>query len=125
MIYQLLADAVLLLHLAFVLFVLFGALLVWYRRWVAWLHLPAVAWGVVVEVNGWFCPLTPLEVWLRTLAGGSGYDGSFIEHYLLPVIYPQALTPSVQLMLGLGVLVLNVVLYGRVVWRANKRRHGR
>ena len=121
MIYQLLADAVLLLHLAFIVFVLFGALLVWRWRWVVWLHLPAVVWGVAVEVNGWFCPLTPLEVWLRAQAGGSGYDGSFIEHYLLPVIYPQALTSSVQLLLGLGVLGLNVVLYGRVVWRAYKR----
>lgn len=122
MIYRLLADGVLLLHLAFIAFVVAGALLVWRRRWLAWLHLPAVAWAVTVEVNGWLCPLTPLEVRLRILAGDSGYTGGFIERYLLPLIYPAALTPGVQLLLGLGLLLLNVLLYGGLLWRSARRR---
>ena len=116
MLYRLLADGVLVLHLAFIVFVLAGALLAWRHRWVAWLHLPAVAWAVTIEVNGWICPLTPLEVRLRILAGGAGYEGGFVERYLLPVVYPPALTPSVQALIGLGVLLLNVVLYGRLLW---------
>jgi hypothetical protein len=123
-IYRLLADGVLLLHLAFIAFVVAGALLVWRRRWVAWLHLPAVVWAVTVEVNGWLCPLTPLEVQLRILAGDSGYTGGFIERYLLPLIYPAALTPGVQLLLGFGLLLLNVLLYGGLLWRAARRRAG-
>ncbi|RLA30616.1 MAG: DUF2784 domain-containing protein [Gammaproteobacteria bacterium] len=124
MIYRWLADGVLLLHLAFILFVLFGALLVWRRRKVIWLHLPAVGWGVVVEVNGWFCPLTPLEVRFRVLAGDAGYDGSFVERYLLPIVYPSALTPTVQMVLGVGVLLLNAVLYGRLFWADARRKGG-
>jgi hypothetical protein len=122
--YRVLADAVLLLHLAFIVFVLAGALLVWRRRWVAWLHLPAVAWAVIVEVNGWLCPLTPLEVRLRILAGGAGYEGGFVERYLLPVVYPPGLTPGVQALLGLLVLALNAALYGRLAWRAAREKGG-
>jgi hypothetical protein len=122
--YRVLADAVLLLHLAFIVFVLAGALLVWRRRWVAWLHLPAVAWAVIVEVNGWLCPLTPLEVRLRILAGGAGYEGGFVERYLLPVVYPPGLTPGVQMLLGLLVLALNAALYGRLAWRAARGKGG-
>lgn len=122
MIYQLLADAVLLLHLAFVLFVLFGALLVWRWRRVAWLHLPSAAWGMLVEVNGWLCPLTPLEVRFRLLAGEAGYEGGFVEHHLLPIVYPPGLTADVQLLLGLGVLVLNILLYGGLLWHRARRR---
>lgn len=122
MLYGLLADAVLVLHLAFILFVLCGALLVW--RWprVAWLHLPAVAWGVLLEIFGWLCPLTPLEVRLREAAGRGGYDGGFIEHYLVPLIYPAGLTPGIQVWIGVGVLLLNLLLYGGL-WR-RLRRHG-
>ena len=121
MLYGLLADAVLVLHLAFILFVLCGALLVW--RWprVAWLHLPAVAWGVLLEWFGWLCPLTPLEVTLRRLAGKEGYTGGFIEHYLVPLIYPPGLTPAIQTAIGVGVLILNVALYGRLLWCASRK----
>ena len=120
--YRLLADGVLLLHLAFIVFVLLGAFAVARRPWLAWLHLPAVAWAVTVEVNGWLCPLTPLEVRLRILAGEAGYDGGFVERYLLPLVYPPGLTPTVQAVLGLGVLGLNVALYGRLLWRASRKR---
>src|SRR6185369_4672935 len=123
MLYRLLADAVLLLHLAFILFVVFGALLVWRFRRLAWLHLPAVTWAVVIEFSGWVCPLTPLENHLRRLGGEVGYAGGFIEHYLLPVIYPPGLSHEMQLGLGLAVIVINGLAYGWLLFRAH--RHGR
>ncbi|HEY5789967.1 MAG TPA: DUF2784 domain-containing protein, partial [Gammaproteobacteria bacterium] len=112
MLYRLLADGVLLLHLAFVVFVLLGALLALRWRWLPWLHLPAVAWGALVELNGWLCPLTPLEVRLRILAGDAGYAGGFVERYLLPLVYPPGLTADTQALLGGVVLGLNAGLYG-------------
>ena len=114
------ADLVVLLHFAFILFVVLGGLLV--LRWpkLAWLHLPAAAWGVAIELRGGICPLTPLENALRRAAGEAGYGGGFIEHYLLPIIYPAALTRDIQLLLGLAVLLLNLAVYAWVVrhrWR--------
>lgn len=112
------ADLVAFLHFTFVVFVVFGGLLVvrW-PRW-AWLHLPAVAWGVSIELMGWLCPLTPLENRLRNEAGLAGYEGGFVEHYLLPVLYPENLTRSVQMVLGLSVLLINSTLYG---WMLRRR----
>lgn len=115
--YRLLADLVLLLHLAFVMFVVVGALLVMRWRWLAWLHLPAVAWGVFVEFSGRICPLTPLENRFRLLAGEGGYSGGFVEHYILPLLYPPGLTFAMQWMIGGFVLVLNLSLYGWMLWR--------
>lgn len=114
---RLLADAVLLAHLAFILWAVFGGLLVLWRRRLAWLHLPALAWGVWIELSGRICPLTPLENHWRRLAGEAGYPGGFIEHYLLPLIYPAGLTRSGQLLLGLGLLAFNVLIYAGVCWR--------
>lgn len=116
--YTLLADLVLIVHLAFVVFVLGGGLLVLRWRWIAWLHLPAAVWGAVVEFSGWICPLTPLENWLRTQAGETGYEGDFIARYLLPLLYPDALTHDVQVVLGTVVLVVNGLVYG-YLWRAS------
>lgn len=118
MLFSVAADLVASLHFAFVVFVLLGGLLVvrW-PRW-AWLHLPAVAWGVSIEFMGWLCPLTPLENRLRNEAGLAGYEGGFVEHYLLPVLYPESLTRSVQIVLGLLALLINVGLYG---WMLRKR----
>ena len=115
MFFSLAADLVALLHLAFVVFVVSGGLLV--LRWprLAWLHLPAVAWGAAIELLGWICPLTPLENRLRHAAGLAGYEGGFVDHYLLPVLYPASLSRSVQIMLGLSVLVINAVLYGSIL----------
>jgi hypothetical protein len=110
-----LADAVVVVHFAFVLFVLFGGLLVLRWRWVRWLHLPAAAWGALIEFAGWTCPLTPLEKWLRREGNLGGYEGGFVEHYILPVLYPQALTRNVQLVLGLIVVLLNLFIYRRVL----------
>ena len=109
-----LADAVVVVHFAFVLFVLFGGLLVLRWRRVRWLHLPAAAWGALIEFAGWTCPLTPLEKWLRREGNLGGYEGGFVEHYILPLLYPQALTRNIQLVLGFIVVLLNLYIY----WRA-------
>jgi uncharacterized membrane protein YhhN len=99
------------LHFAFVLFVVLGGLLV--LRWprLAYVHVPVAIYGALIELVGWICPLTPLEKTLRSKAGGAGYQGGFIEHYILPVLYPSALTRGVQLVLGLLVLAVNLVIY--------------
>jgi hypothetical protein len=112
-----LADLVVGLHGAFVLFVVFGGLLVW--RWprAAWVHLPAAAWGAVIEFAGWVCPLTPLENRLRALAYEPGYTGDFVARYVFPVLYPEGLTREVQVTLGLAVVVLNALIYWRVLAR--------
>ncbi len=111
MVYAWLADAVFLLHLGFVLFVALGGLPV--LRWprLAWVHLPCVGWGVLIEFAGWVCPLTPLEVELRRLAGEAGYAGGFIEHYLTGVLYPAGLTRRGQIALGFAALGINAALY--------------
>lgn len=122
MIYRIAADAVLLVHLAFILFVVLGGLLVLKWPRLALLHLPAVAWGVTVEFLHLICPLTPLENHLRQAAGEQGYSGGFIEHYLAPLIYPAGLTPAIQLWLGAFVLLLNLVPYGLLASRLMRRR---
>ncbi|MGL4233995.1 MAG: DUF2784 domain-containing protein [Casimicrobium sp.] len=125
MIYRLLADLVLVIHFAFIVFAVAGAaLLLWRRvpRWFALVHLGCAAWASYVMFNGRICPLTPIENSLRRLGGETGYTGSFIERYLLGVIYPQGLTRDVQVALGAGVLLLNVAIYGLVVWRARARK---
>jgi len=109
--YHRLADLLVLLHLTFVLFVLFGGLLILKWPWVMWLHLPAASWGALIEFTGWICPLTPLEQWLRETGGGLGYQSGFIEHYVLPLLYPAGLTGRVQVVLGLLVLLLNCGMY--------------
>jgi hypothetical protein len=113
---QLLADLVVVIHLLFIVFMALGGLLAVRWRWVPWLHLPAAAWGGFVELTGRICPLTPLENQLRRAAGGAGYKGDFIEHYLLPVIYPAGLTREIQFALAALLVVINAVIYA-VVWR--------
>jgi hypothetical protein len=118
--YPLLADIVLLAHLAFIVFVLAGGLLL--RRWpgLVWLHLPALVWGGFVEASGWVCPLTPLENYFRVLAGGDIYREDFIARYLLPLVYPAGLTQTIQMMLAGVLIVLNVIIYS-VIIRARRR----
>ncbi len=116
------ADLVVLLHFAFILFVVLGGFLALKWRRLAWVHVPAALWGALIEFSGWICPLTPLENWLRQSGGSQGYASGFTEHYLLPLIYPAELTRELQLVLGLGVLVLNGLVYA--VWYAQGRKKG-
>ena len=122
MFYRLAADAVVVIHLLFIVFVLFGGLLVLRWRWLMVLHVPAMIWGAAVEFLHLYCPLTPLENALRAQAGIQGYDAGFIEHYLIPLIYPAGLTPQIQLWLGAVVLVCNLLVYGWLVGRRWLRR---
>lgn len=117
MIYHLLANTVLVIHGLFIVFVVLGGLLVFWKRWIAWIHLPVALYGVLVEWIGWICPLTPLENHFRHLAGAEGYSGGFIQHYLLPLIYPVNYTPTLQLILGAAVLLINLCIYSLLVWR--------
>jgi hypothetical protein len=120
MLYGLLADLVLVIHLGFVLFVVGGALVVLKWPRIAWLHVPAATWGVMIEFMGWICPLTPLENRLLIMSGEAGYQGDFIAHYLLPLLYPTQLSRRAQVMLGLSVVFFNAALYG---WVLAKMRH--
>jgi len=118
-VYPLLADLVVWLHLGFVVFVGLGGLLL--IRWprLIWIHLPAVCWGVAIELSGWICPLTPFENWLRRKGGEANYQFDFVAHYLLPILYPQGLTRRSQILLGVLVLLVNVAIYG---WVVGKRK---
>jgi hypothetical protein len=107
----LLADALVAMHLAFVIFVVAGGILVLRAPWVAWLHVPAALWGAAIALGGYICPLTPLENSLREAGGGTAYTTGFIEHYIVPVLYPVALTRSMQVAAGVAVLVVNGALY--------------
>lgn len=118
-----LADAVLLTHLAFVLFVIFGGALAWYRMRLAALHLPALLWGMWVEFSGAVCPLTVLELRLRRLAGEAGYRGGFIEHYVGRLLYPPGLTHEMQYVLGALLVAFNAAVYAGAV-RRNRSRGG-
>ena len=120
--YRILADLVVGVHALFVAFVVIGGLLALRWPWVAALHLPAAVWGALIEFRGWICPLTPLEKSLRAAAGEAGYRGGFIEHYLLPALYPAGLTRGVQLVLGASVIVVNLLVYGMVLVRATRER---
>ena len=120
MVFRLLADTVVVIHFAFIVFVVLGGLLVLRWRWVAWIHVPAAVWGAVIEFDGWICPLTPIEHWFRMQSGGSGYEHGFIEHWIVPVVYPEALTRPIQIALGVAVLVVNMVVYGVVLARARR-----
>jgi hypothetical protein len=117
---RLLADLVVLVHAAFIAFALAGGLLVLRHRSLAWLHVPAAGWAALIEFSHGICPLTPLENDLRRAAGGAGYPGGFVEHYLIPLIYPAGLTSRLQLALGVAVVALNVAVYA-AVWRRWRR----
>ena len=117
MIYRLAADLILIFHLAFVLFILLGGLLVLRAAKVMWLHLAALLWGVVVELFGLVCPLTPLETTLRRLGGEPGYQGDFIAHYISAILYPSGLNPEIQVWLALAALLPNVLIYSYILRR--------
>ena len=123
MIHRALADLVLVVHLAFVLFVVLGGLLVLKWPRLALLHVPAAIWGVLIEYTGWICPLTPLENSFRARGGEAGYGGGFIEHYIQPALYPAGLTRGTQIVLGSLALLVNLTAYGVVI--ARRSRAGR
>lgn len=122
--YAFAADALLVFHLAFILFAVFGAALVVWRRRLAWLHLPALAWAVFIVASHGICPLTPLENEWRARAGQAGYEGGFIDHYIAPLIYPPGLTPGMQTALAIALAAWNVFLYGWAIlrWRRSRFR---
>ncbi len=120
--HALLADAVIVLHGLFIVWVVFGGVAVIARPLLAWVHVPAMVWSVWVSWSGSYCPLTPLEQSLRRAAGQAGYEGGFIEHYLTAAIYPQGLTARHQLVFGAAVLVINLLLYGLAVRRAARHQ---
>jgi hypothetical protein len=122
MLYRVFADLIVLVHLAFVLFAVLGGLLVLRWKRCAWLHVPTVLWAALIEFAGWVCPLTPLENWLRERGGVTAYQSGFVEHYILPLLYPAVLTRRLQIVLGLFVLGINVGIYGWVLYRALKAK---
>jgi len=111
-----LADLVLIAHALFVVFVIFGGLIVLKWHKVMWLHIPCALWGALIEFFGWICPLTYLENYFLEISNGNSYDGGFIQHYLLPIIYPPGLTTGIQILLGATVIVINFIIYW-IVWR--------
>ena len=117
MIYRLLADLVLLAHFGFILFVILGGLLAFRWQWLPWLHIPAMAWGGFIELTGRICPLTPLENALRRAGGLTEYSQSFIEQYMVPLVYPVELTREIQAVMGLALIGLNIFIYGYLAWR--------
>ena len=119
--YRSLADAVVLFHFAFVGFVLLGGLIVVRWRRAMWLHLPAVAWGIFIQLSHGLCPLTPLENSLRERGGGDAYAGGFVDHYIMPVLYPDGLTHDLQVAIALLIIVLNAACYGFILYRGMRR----
>ena len=120
-----LADALVALHVIFVVFAVAGGALVLWRPWIALAHLPAAAWAAWVELSASICPLTPLENRWRRAAGEAGYEGGFVEHYLMPVLYPAGLTPRLQLALGIALILVNALFYVLACRRARRQRIAR
>ncbi len=120
MLYRLAADGIVAVHFLFIVFVLAGGFLAWRWRWMPWIHIPAAGWGALIEFQHWICPLTPLENALRRQAGAAGYEGGFIEHYLIPVIYPAGLTSEMQIGMGIFVLAINALAYVGYVRRRRR-----
>jgi len=122
--WRVLADTVVAAHLTFVAFVVAGGFLSWRWPLAAVAHIPALAWGVWIEVSGKICPLTPLENYLRSLAGQAGYSGGFVEHYVMPVLYPPGLTRHTQGVLAAALLFTNAIAYGGLAVRGLRGRKG-
>ncbi len=120
--YQIVASGMVLLHLGFVGFVVAGGLVCMKWRRVVWIHIPAVIWGIAIELTGWICPLTPLENYLRQKAGEQAYANDFVFHYLMPILYPETLTRKIQLLMGLVVALINITIYAYII-RSHKHRH--
>ena len=118
MIFRLTADFILIVHLCFILFAVFGGLLVLYRRWIWKIHLPALVWSFLVQYFVWFCPLTTWENYFRVLGGEAGYDGGFVEYYFSSIIYPAFISPNIHLFLAVLLIAFNLLVYFLVLRRA-------
>lgn len=123
MLYKILADLVILLHFGFILFVIFGALLVFKKPKLAWVHIPVALWGMLISLIGWVCPLTPLENYFHAMAGEYAYSGSFIDHYIVRIIYPSGLTRELAVGMGIIVLVWNVLIYSIFLYKIKISNH--
>jgi len=123
MIYKILSDSIVVIHLAFILFVCLGAFLVFKWPGILWIHLPCAIWGAILEFFNLICPLTPLENYFRKLSGIPEYHSGFIDHYILPIIYPDSLTPEKQMIFGLFVVIINVLVYGLIILKKFKSKH--
>ncbi len=117
MAFQLLADLVVVIHFAFIVFIVLGGLIALWWQPVIWFHLPVLLWGILIEIFGWVCPLTPLENTLRSMAGKTGYSGGFIAHYIEPVIYPAGLTSGKQILLAVALIAANTIIYFYIWWQ--------
>ena len=123
MIARILADVILVFHLCFILFALFGGLFVLKYRWTVWIHLAAMCWAAMISFAGWICPLTPLEITLRRVAGEEGYTGGFVAHYIAPVIYPEGFTRGFAIAAGVTVIMVNLIIYSYVMYRLRNKSH--
>ena len=123
MLFALGADFLVLVHLGFIVFVLLGGFMLLKWRWLIFVHLPALIWAVLLEFQGWICPLTPVEQTLRQMGGQQGYEGGFIQHYILPVIYPPALQQDIQFILGVLLILINVIIYLWVLLKRDRKSH--
>ena len=119
--YTILADFIVILHFLFVLYVIFGGLFLFWSKRALWLHLPAAFWGVMIEFSGWICPLTPLENYFRYKGGGPTYTTGFIDHYIMPLLYPTFLTRQWQFVFGTVVIVINAIIY----WMAFRKKNNK
>lgn len=124
MFYLIAANLLVILHLGFVCFLILGGFLVLKWKRTLYLHIPAAVWGALIEFQGWMCPLTSLEQQLRKMGYQSGYSGGFIEHYILPLLYPSFLTSDIQVVLGTFVIIINILIYGWVIMQLIRRKKG-
>ena len=120
MLYQIVADFIVLLHFSFIVFVIVGGFLVFKWHWLIWVHIPSVIWAFLITIVGWICPLTPIENMLRQAGGGEVYSSSFIQFYLMPLIYPSAWNRGIFIAMGMSVIVINVIVYTLLFVRRNK-----
>lgn len=118
--YRIAADGVVVIHLAFILFVILGGLALFRWPWMIWIHVPTAVWGALVELMGAPCPLTPLENHLRRVGNAEAYSGGFIEHYIMPIVYPPGLTRGTQVVLGVLILAINFAIYFRYLTRKSR-----
>ncbi len=120
--YRLASDAMMIAHLLYIIFVVVGGLAAFRARWVLWLHVPAVSWAIYVQYWGRLCPLTTWEQELRNRAGEAGYEEGFVDHYLMPLIYPGDIPAAMHLVLGTAVILINALIYGRLIAVARRSR---